>query len=333
MMQVHEISQIDVSVVDLGDNERLIRAGEAAAERFGRSRDHILPMARGLAAAKRKYSATREFGDWLQHSSYSRIGKQDRAALINIGEQLDEHEDFIVEFLNGTDLISPQTIMAEIRKKLQLQPRLSVKPGYYDSKSDNDSGDAARPDEATSDAAPLADDEPIEPKATAKSREFYGTDDRFDLMLLTPRKGDLKLLRDDYADPQALRNCLPLHDCMEESAAIVIATQMRDLPVMARLLPLWGFNGTRILLRQGPKSPDITDAEVLIAAQRGDIKYKALGDWPDDVAPIDVAEKLYPDASKTLHLFATKEEKAAEAKDARCIIVGDDSWFKLPSVR
>lgn len=120
---------------------------------------------------------------------------------------------------------------------------------------------------------------------------------------------------------------------MEESAAIVIATQMRDLPVMARLLPLWGFNGTRILLRQGPKSPDITDADVLIAAQRGDIKYRALADWPDDVAPIDVAEKLYPDASKTLHLFATKEEKGAETKDGRRIIVGDASWFELPSVR
>src|SRR5207249_4118917 len=48
-----------------GDDERLIREGEAAVERFKKSREQILPMARGLAAAKRKYPATREFGAWL----------------------------------------------------------------------------------------------------------------------------------------------------------------------------------------------------------------------------------------------------------------------------
>lgn len=170
----------------INDNERLIREGEAAAEQFNRSREQILPMARGLLAAKRKYRATRDFGNWLQRSSYSRIGKQDRAALIKIGEQLDEHEEVVVEFLRATDLISPQTISAEIDKKLR--PQLHVKPTYYLSKSGHGPADANRPDDATPDAAPSADDEPIEPIASAKPHEFYGTNDRVDLIVLTPRK-------------------------------------------------------------------------------------------------------------------------------------------------
>jgi hypothetical protein len=40
------------------DDDQLIADGEAAVERFKKSRDQILPMARGLAAAKRKYPAT-----------------------------------------------------------------------------------------------------------------------------------------------------------------------------------------------------------------------------------------------------------------------------------
>jgi hypothetical protein len=57
-MQIHEAPQIDVSMIDLGHDERLIREGEAAVERFKKSRKEILPMARGLLAAKRKHPAT-----------------------------------------------------------------------------------------------------------------------------------------------------------------------------------------------------------------------------------------------------------------------------------
>jgi len=72
------------------DDERLIRDGEAAVEEYGRSntraRDQIIPMARGLLAARRRHSANHDFGHWLEQSPYNDIGHTDRAALIKIAE-------------------------------------------------------------------------------------------------------------------------------------------------------------------------------------------------------------------------------------------------------
>jgi hypothetical protein len=332
---------------DLSD-ERLIREGEAAAERFAKSRDQILPMARGLAAAKRKFPSTQAFGAWLKASPYSRIGGSDRAALISIGEQLDEREEFVVEFLKGTDLISPQTIFAAIKEKLQ--PALSVPATYYDSESDDELADADLPKEPDADAPdePEAGDakqratsvaagkKATRPQAAPRHHDLWGTDERFDLVVLTPSESDLKLLRADYADPERLKKCLPLHEQLEkEAAAVIIITRLRELPVMAKVLPFWGFSRPpRILLARGPKSPDVTDAEVLIAAERGDIEFNAPEDWPDDADPIEIAQRFYRDASsRPLHLFATPEAAKAEANKSRRVIIGDDSWLELPSVR
>ena len=59
------------------DDERLIQEGGAAVEWYHNSRDQaraqILPMARGLLAAKRKYPATQAFGNWLDTSQYARF--------------------------------------------------------------------------------------------------------------------------------------------------------------------------------------------------------------------------------------------------------------------
>jgi hypothetical protein len=323
------------------DDDRLIADGEAAVERYHKSREQILPMARGLLAAKRKYPATQEFGEWLQNSPYSMFGKNDRSALISIGEQLDEHEDFIVEFLARTELISPQTIMAEIRKKLQ--PALSIDPSYYDSKSEPVSTDAnvlesEKPTEPEpGDVEPDVDPSPIEaakPGASAKSHEpLYGSDKRFDLVVLTPGKDDLARLRDANLD--RLDECLPVREHVEEVAAVIIAAKVTDLPVVIdRLLPLCGFKRPKhILLLSQPASPDVIGAKVLVTAERGDIAFRGPSKiWLDDVDdPIDVAEGLY-EASSTLHLFATAKAKKAKANECRCIIVGDDSWQKLPVV-
>jgi hypothetical protein len=318
----------------LDDNERLIIEGEAAAERYHKSREQILPMARGLAAAKRKYPATREFGEWLQNSSYSRIGKQDRAALIEIGEQLDEHEAVVVEFLSGTDFISPQTIMAEIRKKLQ--PVLSIDSSYYHSNSKPVSTDANQPaneKRAEPESSDVEQDidptPPIEPVEPAASHKLYGTDKRFDRVVLTPRKEDLARLRDASLDK--LGECLPVRAHVGDAAAVVIAAKITDLPVVIdRLLPLCGFNRPkRILILGQPASPDVIGAKVLVTAERGDIAFRELpGVWLDDAdEPIEIAQKLY-DASSTLHLFAAA--KAKKADDSRCVIVGDDCWQKWP---
>src|SRR6188768_654005 len=97
------------------DDERLIREGEAAVDGYNKdmknARARIMPMARGLLAAKRKYPATLDFGDWLKTSSYREVGDTDRAALIHIGE----HDMFAEKFMRTTSLMSPQTIWDAIR--------------------------------------------------------------------------------------------------------------------------------------------------------------------------------------------------------------------------
>jgi hypothetical protein len=105
------------------DDERLIREGEAAVDLYNRdlksARARIMPMARGLLAAKRKYPATQDFGDWLQTSSYREIGQTDRAALIKIGE----NDDFAAKFMRITILTSPESIWDAIRDLMPTSER------------------------------------------------------------------------------------------------------------------------------------------------------------------------------------------------------------------
>jgi hypothetical protein len=322
-------------------DEALIKEGEEAAERFGRkTREQILPMARGLAAAKRKYPATQDFNRWLDGSPYSTLGDHDRSALINIGKHLDGHKDVIVEFITGTKLSSPQLIWDAIRDQVgapkKAPPAPKVDPSCYDSNSTNHPADVA-PKESTPPSADERNEEPKgKPPATdepaRQPHELWDTNERFDLAVLTPSERDLKRLRTDYADPETVTRMLPLHDRLEESAAIVVVAQLRDLPTMTRYLERWGFKNPRVLLRAQPESADVTGAEVLIAAERGDIEFHAPESWLDSVEPLDAAERLY-EASRTLHLFATKKQEEAEASDHRRIIVGDASWLELPSVR
>jgi hypothetical protein len=101
-----------------GDDDLLIRVGEFLVEGFIKAddgvRQRILPLARGLCAAKRKYPATQAFGAWLQGSPYLKIGKDTRAALIKIGE----HEEIAGEFLLATAWDSPRAIWAAIERSL-----------------------------------------------------------------------------------------------------------------------------------------------------------------------------------------------------------------------
>lgn len=106
-------------------DERLIREGEAAVEGYNKdlhtARSRIMPMARGLCAARRKYPADQDFGDWFKGSAYRELGHQDRAALIKIGGR----EEFAAKFVRTTNLISPQTIWEAIQELGSV---------YYDSK-------------------------------------------------------------------------------------------------------------------------------------------------------------------------------------------------------
>jgi hypothetical protein len=309
----------------LDDDERLISDGEAAVERFKKSRKEILPMARGLLAAKRKHPATQAFNEWLRGSPYSRIDKQDRAALINLGK----HEDATARFLESTNLISPQTIWIEIKK--ELQPSLPNPSSYYLNNSEAAGATAAavdkKADEPKSNVDSSPAEESIEAKASAKRRDPWADGKRFDLVLLTPSKRDLKLLLADYAEPEkTLKRCLPLDQIMEADAALIIAAKISDLPAITDVLAIYGFKRpSRVLLARRPDGADVTDAEVFIIAERGVIDFSEPEDgWLNDADAVEIAEQLYPgESSSSLLVFGS-----TEADGWRC-----RGWAEMPSVR
>lgn len=89
----------------------LVTIGETAARAFVRGtrklKEHIEPMALGLAEAKRRYPALRDFGAWMKTSAFVDLGKTDRAALIKMGENW---SDELLAFIMESPLISPRLI-------------------------------------------------------------------------------------------------------------------------------------------------------------------------------------------------------------------------------
>jgi hypothetical protein len=307
------------------DDERLITEGEDAVERFNRSREQILPMAKGLLAAKRRYPATQKFNEWLRGSPYRRIGKQDRAALINLAK----NENATAKFMASTDLISPQTIWAAVSR--ELQPELPISPSFYDSKSEDDSTDAnPAVDEKASDTRPDADpppnDRPIKSKASVERRDPWADGELFDLVLLTPSKGDLKLLLAEYAEPEnTLRRCLPLHQVIVQDVAIIIAAKISDYPAITDVLAIYGFKRpSRVLLAGRPDGADVTAAEVFIIAERGDVGFsEPEGGWLNGDDPVEIAQQLYPDVSSSLLVFGSTQADGWQRR----------SWAEMPTVR
>ena len=114
----------------------LISVGEDAARAFARGtkklKDHIAPMALGLAEARRRYPSDSKFGEWLKTSSYVELGRNDRAALIKLGEKWDED---IAARLAELDSYSPELIA----KKL-LSDNLKDDDGDDDDDEDDGSG-------------------------------------------------------------------------------------------------------------------------------------------------------------------------------------------------
>jgi hypothetical protein len=130
------------------DDERLIREGEAAVDGYNKdvasARARIMPMARGLLAARRKYPANRDFGDWLQTSSYRELGADARAALIYIGQ----HDAFASRFIRTTHLTSPELIADAIRDLLPLsEPPKTAPRSDQSAESPHASAPAAKNDE------------------------------------------------------------------------------------------------------------------------------------------------------------------------------------------
>ena len=93
----------------------LITVGEDAARAFVRGarrlKEQIAPMAHGLAEAKRRYPALTAFGEWVKTSAYADINKDDRAALVKLGENWDD--DLAARF-DELDSYSPRLIVREL---------------------------------------------------------------------------------------------------------------------------------------------------------------------------------------------------------------------------
>jgi hypothetical protein len=190
----------------------------------------------------------------------------------------------------------------------------------------------ARPKRSMAKGAPAARVEGA-PSDAQKPRALIEAGEEFDLLVLTPRKKDLAHLRADYSDASTLARCLPLHRLTADGAAAIIMARILDVAVIeSKLLPLCGFPRlSRVLLARRPTFPDVTDAEVIITAERGEMRLNSPEDesWLDDAGPIDpleVAARLCPAASRRLHVFA-----AAQAEGWSCL-VGDDSWAEEPSL-
>jgi hypothetical protein len=341
-----EAPQSDGRELIVIDDERLIREGEAAVERFKMSREQILPMARGLAAAKRKYPATREFGAWLESSRYSSLCAQDRAAMVKIGKHFDAHETAIVKFLAATKLTSPQSIWTAMAAKLGLGAEVAddcsdaidavdivteperrsptVDSSFYLSNSPDvlrdggPSSEQARASSASRKAAAPTIEAPDGPE------DPWASGERFDLVLVSPSADDVRHLR--TAQPDWLKHCLPLQRVIDKDVAVVVDTTIRDLPVIADvLLPLFGFtpgNRPRVLMVRPPESPDVTDTRILVAIESG-VDFTGLEGWPDDAELVDLAARLYPDVSRTLLVFGSTERDGWQCR----------TWAEPPSVR
>jgi hypothetical protein len=130
---------VDGRVVQL-EQTRLLREGEAAAKRYktraGENRMDIYPMARGLHAARQIYASNQAFSVWLQKSEYADIEKDDRAALINLGQLASQA---LLQFLGETTLVSPRLIWMEFTKSSSHHAKTSpvtqlktVHPGQND---------------------------------------------------------------------------------------------------------------------------------------------------------------------------------------------------------
>jgi hypothetical protein len=162
------------TTVTVLDDERLIRDGEAAVERWSKARTEIMPMAFGLAAAKRKYPATQDFGEWLRESPYNILNHTDRAALLKIAE----HADFATTFLPTTDLLSPRLIWDAMAHELEMQEILARPPSMPSSHDVNSTEIDA--DDSSNEAADDNEDDEDDPDQTGDDADTTDADEEED---------------------------------------------------------------------------------------------------------------------------------------------------------
>jgi hypothetical protein len=151
--------------------------------------------------------------------------------------------------------------------------------------------------------------------------------EQYDLLLLTPSRRDIQGLQRDYADHRDLPRCLRLHEKISERAAVVVTADLTDLPIIAgKLLPCCGFKRiSRVFLTHPPKNAEVTNAKIVIAAERGSKEPILAGFdiWsadPGEIVPNLLATQLHAAADKKLHAFAS------EPSEGWASIIGDSNW-------
>lgn len=155
-----------------------------------------------------------------------------------------------------------------------------------------------------------------------------------DGLLATPSRKDIRILAETYADDATLFRCLPVHERVADDATLVVITKIIDIPTIAtRLLPCCGFKRlTHVLLLRQPPSSEVTDFDVVIIANRGEVEPLLLTDWTwleakTTLDPISIANRILLNAERRVHMFAS-----AETKDWQSLI-GDAAWAEKPSIK
>jgi hypothetical protein len=175
-----------------------------------------------------------------------------------------------------------------------------------------------------------APEEPAESAGTTTIPEVIEQKKRFGRVLLTPGDSDMRLFKKILADPDQLERQLPLKKIFAESAGLVILAEVRDLAFIQEH-PLFRASFSRpasVFLLRNPTGHYISNATVLIAFDRGDVRRDAAicEIWADDAETFDaaaMAARIYP-GGHWLHLFAEKPTEGSTT------VVGDDSWLEAP---
>jgi Arm DNA-binding domain len=149
-----------------------------------------------------------------------------------------------------------------------------------------------------------------------------------DLVLAMPHRSDLRKLREGYVDPP---RCLQVGETIADHAVMIVVAALSDLPVIENyFLPYFGFEGIapRLFLSRLPAGPEVTEAQVIIVADRGSGNRARLSEivWPaegETIDPLTLAAQLVPDARKKLALFASEDTDGWQS------IVGDANWGQV----
>lgn len=148
----------------------------------------------------------------------------------------------------------------------------------------------------------------------------------FDLVMTALNSKACRNLREPWNHPLPL--CLRVGDMVTDDAVMIVLSKLSDFPTIENyLLPGCGFGSAsaRAFLVHTPNSPEVTDATLIVVAQRGsedraniaEIGWLLPGEAFD---PFALAYRLVPGARSKLNLFASADTEGWHS------IIGDENW-------